>query len=51
MMKDSIQFGSKIIDFHLKYSDRKTLGITVLPEMEVLVRAPLEAPLEKVKEN
>lgn len=50
-MKDSIQFGSKKIDFRLEFSNRKTLGITVTPEMEVLVKAPIETPLQKVKER
>ena len=46
-----IQFGSKVIDFRLEYSDRKSLGITVTPRMEVIVKAPLETSLEKVKEK
>jgi predicted metal-dependent hydrolase len=46
-----IQFGSKTIDFRLEYSDRKSLGITVTPEMEVLVKAPADTSLEKVKEK
>jgi predicted metal-dependent hydrolase len=46
-----IQFGSKTIDFRLEYSDRKSLGITVTPEMEVLVKAPRNTPLEQVKEK
>lgn len=45
-----IQFGSKRIDFHLKYSTRKTLGITITPGMEVLVNAPANAPLLKIKQ-
>jgi len=47
----SIKFGSKRIDFRLEYSDRKSLGITVTPEMEVLVKAPADTSLEKVKEK
>jgi predicted metal-dependent hydrolase len=47
----SIQFGSKTIDFRLEYSDRKSLGITVTPEMEVLVKAPAETSMEKIKEK
>lgn len=50
-MKDSIQFGSKQIDFRLQFSNRKTLGITVTPEIEVLVKAPIETSLQKVKER
>lgn len=50
-MKEAIQFGSKNIDFRLEFSDRKSLGITVTPEMEVLVKAPAGTSLEKVKEK
>jgi predicted metal-dependent hydrolase len=50
-MVETILFGSRTIDFRLEYSDRKSLGITVTPEMEVLVRAPADTPLEKVKEK
>lgn len=46
-----IQFGSKQIDFQLEYSNRKSLGITVTPEMNVLVKAPSETSIEKVKEK
>lgn len=47
----SIQFGSKKIDFRLEYSNRKSLGITVTPDMEVLVKAPAGTSMEKVKEK
>ncbi len=50
-MISSIQFGSKQITFHLEYSNRKSLGITVKPDLSVLVKAPAETPLEKVKEK
>lgn len=50
-MIDFIQFGSKKIDFQLQYVDRKSLGITVTPESEVIVKAPLNAPIEKIKEK
>ena len=50
-MIESIQFGSRTIDFRLVYSDRKSLGITVTPEMEVLVKAPTDTTMEKVKEK
>lgn len=51
MMMETIQFGTKRIDFQLEYSNRKSLGITVNPEMEVLVKAPLETPVAIVKEK
>ncbi len=50
-MTEAIQFGSKTIDFKLEFSERKSMGITVTPEMEVLVRAPIETTLEKIKEK
>ncbi len=50
-MMEAIQFGSKTIDFQLEFSDRKTLGITITPEMTVLVKAPTDTTLEKVKEK
>lgn len=50
-MLHSIQFGSQQIDFQLTYSHRKTLGITVSPEMEVWVTAPVDTSTEKVKER
>lgn len=50
-MTESVQFGSRTIDFRLQYSSRKSLGITVNPEMEVLVMAPIDTSIEKVKEK
>jgi predicted metal-dependent hydrolase len=50
-MKLSIQFGSKQIDFRLEYTNRKSLGITVTPDLYVLIKAPAETSLEKVKEK
>ena len=50
-MKDAIQFGSRTIDFRLEYSDRKSLGITVTPDMDVLVKAPADTSIEKIKEK
>jgi len=50
-MTSAIQFGSKQIDFRLEYSNRKTLGITVNPDLSVIVKAPVDTSLEKVKEK
>lgn len=50
-MITSIQFGSKQIDFNVVYSDRKTLGITVTPDMDVLVKAPVDSSIQKIKEK
>ena len=48
-MKKAIQFGSKNIEYELSYTNRKTLGITVTPDMEVFVKAPNDAPFEKIE--
>jgi predicted metal-dependent hydrolase len=50
-MTSHIQFGSKRIDFTLVYSNRKSLGITVTPDMEVVAKTPVDTPVEKVKEK
>lgn len=50
-MKSSVQFGSRLIPFNLEYSKRKSLGITVTPEMKVLIKAPDGTTLEKIKEK
>jgi hypothetical protein len=47
-MKKIIQYGSKKIEYRLEYANRKSLGITVTPEMDVLVRAPRRATMEEV---
>ncbi|MEX2115295.1 MAG: SprT family zinc-dependent metalloprotease [Bacteroidota bacterium] len=48
MKKRSIDFGSKRIEYSLMFNHRKTLGIAVTPEMEVVVKAPSGAPIEKI---
>ena len=49
-MQSSIEFGSKTIAYQVEYTNRKSLGITVTPEMAVLVKAPFGADEDKVKE-
>jgi predicted metal-dependent hydrolase len=50
-MTHKIHLGSTQIDFRLEYSNRKSLGITVTPELLVLVKAPVDTTLEKIKEK
>ena len=50
-MTSAIQFGSKKIYFQLEYSNRKSLGITVKPDLSILVKAPADTSPEKVKEK
>lgn len=51
MTKHTITFGSRQIVFQIVYSDRKTLGITVKPDRQVFVKAPVDASLEKILEK
>jgi predicted metal-dependent hydrolase len=50
-MSDFFVFGSRKITYRLSYSDRKTLGITITPDSEVLVKAPFETSKEKIEEK
>lgn len=51
MQLEKLTYGSTIIHFELTYSDRKTLGITVQPDLSVQVKAPHEATLDKIFEK
>lgn len=46
-----ITFGSHLIPFELRYSKRKTLEISVYPDMSVVVKAPSTRSFEEVKEK
>lgn len=50
-MIEHIIFGTKQIDFQLIFQKRKSLGITITPEMEVVVKVPLNTPPERIKET
>ncbi len=50
-MIESIQFGSKKIEFLLELSERKSLGIYVSPDLQVLVKAPVNSSFEKIKQK
>lgn len=45
----SVQFGSSVISFNLKYVIRKSLAISVLPDLSVVVTAPFGSDIELVK--
>jgi len=47
-MTHSIQFGSKQIDFSVIYSNRKTLGLTVTPELKIIVSAPISVTKNEI---
>lgn len=38
-----------MIDYKLQFTDRKTLGITVTPDLDVIVRAPIGAEEKKIQ--
>ncbi|MCB1214090.1 MAG: M48 family metallopeptidase [Deltaproteobacteria bacterium] len=46
---DKIQFGSKQISYYLLRSARKTLAISVYPDLKIRVTAPQEADLESIR--
>ena len=50
-MKSHIQFGASRIDFDLEFCERKTLGITVTPDLNILVKAPEGVSVEKIHEK
>lgn len=50
-MTDYVQFGSRKINFRVDFTGRKSLGITVTHELEVFVKAPIDTPLDKIKEK
>ena len=49
MSKRKLLFGSATIDYTLQHSERRTLGITVTPEMEVIVNAPVDVEIDKIE--
>ena len=50
-MNHSIDFGSRKIEFTLVFSERKTLGISVMPDLKIIVKAPFTSPLENIFEK
>ena len=51
MINKQIKYGSKRINYFLEFAERKTLGITVTPEAEVVVKAPPDSSLKKISER
>ena len=48
MHKDQQTYQSQNIEFRIVYSRRRTLGISVLPDSSVIVRAPYRASLKTI---
>lgn len=49
-MIESIQYGKDRIEFELKYSNRKSVGVKILPDSSVVVIAPVDVSVERIKE-
>jgi hypothetical protein len=49
-VKKSLNFGSKVIEYKLQFTERKTLGITVTPDLDVIVSAPIGANEKKIQQ-
>ena len=45
---ETVIYGKHTIDFELRFAQRKTLGIAVYPDLNVVVTAPEGASDEKV---
>ena len=50
-MIDEIAFGEETISYEINYVSRKSLGISVNPEMKVLVKSPEGVSIEKIREK
>jgi len=50
-MKQILLYGHTEINYAITYADRKTLGIVVEPDGAVIIKAPVDASLEKIAEK
>jgi len=50
-MVEHIQFGSRVIEFSIEYTNRKTIGITVTPDMTVIVKSPTNTDIAIIKDK
>ena len=51
MTKDSILYGSSLIEYEIEYAQRKTLGITVHPDGTVTLKAPIDATPDDIQKK
>ena len=49
--RDHIQYGSTAIDYNIEFVKRKTLSICVKPDGSVILKAPVDATLEAVRQK
>lgn len=50
-LSDAVRWGNTKIPFRYAYTKRKTLAISVHPDLSVTVQAPLETPIEAIRER
>jgi len=48
---DSVAYGGEIIRFSISYTNRKTLAISVHPDLSVMVTAPKKAGLDQIRQK
>lgn len=51
IMQHSLLFDTFTLDYSLTYSKRKTLGISVMPDGSVMVKAPENATMEQIEQK
>lgn len=48
---ESVQYGTQKLEFNLKRSDRKTLGLEVHPDLSLWAIAPIDASIDEIKQK
>lgn len=48
-MKKQFQYGKYLYDYVLKFEARKTLSLTVTPDIELIVKAPIKTEQERIE--
>lgn len=48
---ETVNYGNQLIKYELRYTNRKTLGIAVYPDLNVVVTAPQKAEQDKVQQK
>lgn len=48
-MKQTFEYGRFSYDYHLEFSDRKTLGIVVRPDLQIIIKAPCDAKIDEIE--
>lgn len=51
IVRDSIQYGTSVIDYDIEFAQRKTLNICVNPDGSVFLKVPVDATLEAIRQK